>query len=121
MAKNNESLVERFKNIEDKIFDNLKDVELNIDYNEDRRTIMSNLKAYVKKVKNLEKLLDEYESVSEKLQEIVSEEEKQASITQAVVDMHEDSDELKAEIQNINGEVKIIKKKKKNNTAVKEF
>lgn len=115
------SLVERFKHIEDEIFEKLKDVELNIDYNEDRKLIMSSLKAYVKKVKNIEKLLDEYENVSEKLQELVSEEEKQAGVTQAVVDMREDSEELKTEIKNINGEVKIIKKKKNNSAAVKEF
>ena len=39
----------------------------------------------------------------------------------AVVDLREDSEEIKTEIESINGEVKVKQTKKKNNQAVREL
>ena len=120
MAKNDLSLVEKFKNVEDKIISELKDAELTIDYSADRKIIISNLKAYIKRVKSIEKILDEYEEISMKLEKLMEEDKK--GVSEAVVELREDSDELKAEIEVINNQVVLKQKKKKTSSAkVKEF
>lgn len=122
MNKETNKLVDKFKEVEDKIMEELKQTKLDIDYNADRRTVISGLKAYIKRVKSIEKILDEYEAISQKLEQAMSSGEHKKDITQAVVELREDSDELKNEIQIINGQtmVKCVKKKA-TNVSVKEF
>ena len=118
MVKKDLDLVQKFKDVENKIIKEIKETELVIDYDDDSKIIISNLKTYIKRVKNIEKILDEYEEVSQKLEELM-EKDKQG-VTEAVVDLREDSEELKAEIATINGQV-VITKKKKSAASVKEF
>lgn len=118
----NNELVDKFKEIEDKILSELKHTKLDVDYNADRKTVISGLKAYIKRVKSIEKILDEYELISQKLEKAMSKGDKQKEITKAVVELREDSDELKNEIQIINGQATVKRTKKKSSTAsVKEF
>lgn len=122
MGKVVNELVDKFKEIEDKILSELKQTKLDVDYNADRKTVISGLKAYIKKVKSIEKILDEYELISQKLEKAMSKDDKQKEITRAVVELREDSDELKNEIQIINGQATVKRAKKKISTAsVKEF
>lgn len=121
-AKKDNDLITKFKEIEDKILSELKQTELNIDYSADRKTIVSSLKSYIKRVKNIEKILDEYEALSRKLETAMVKGDKQTEVTTAVVDLREDSEELKTEIQIINGQTSVKRVKKKTTSAsVKEF
>lgn len=121
MAKE-DSLIDKFKDVEQKIFDSLKLVELSIDYNSDRKTILAELKNYIKKVKAVENLLDEYEMIADKLKLVTGDEEKNQSATSAVVGLREDSEELKAEIATINNQViSTPVKKKKTIDKTREF
>ena len=122
MAKQDLKLVDRFVEIEDQIIDLLKEVAIEIDYNADRKTVMSQLKAYVTNVKKVDKLFEEYEKIAKKIEGSTSDEEKDNDLTYAVVDLREDSDALKTEIENINGQVKVKQtKKKKSSQSVKEL
>ena len=122
MAKVVNELVDKFKEIEEKILSELKQTKLDIDYNADRKTVISGLKAYIKRVKSIEKILDEYESISQKLEKAMMKDDKQKEITKAVVELREDSEELKNEIQIINGQATVKRVKKKSSTSsVKEF
>ena len=121
-AKKDNELITKFKEIEDKILSELKQTELNIDYSADRKTIVSGLKSYIKRVKNIEKILDEYEALSRKLETAMVKGDNQTEVTTAVVDLREDSEELKTEIQIINGQTSVKRVKKKTTSAsVKEF
>ena len=121
MKKTENDLIEKFKQIETKILDELKLTNLDVDYNAESKVIVSGLKAYIKKIKKIEEILDEYEEISHKLEKMMGEDEKQKNITDAVVELREDSEELKNEIKNINGQVTVTKKKKTTKASVKEF
>ena len=121
MGKKEDELLVKFKEVEEKILNELKASDLNIDYSADSKTIISGLKTYIKRIKTIEKILDEYESVSKKLEKVMFDNDKQDSLTSAVVGLREDSEELKAEIEIINGNVQVKKKKKKTSAAVKEL
>ena len=121
MSKKDIDLLDKFKKVEEKFLKELKATELDIDYNADSKIIISNLKAYIKRVKNIEKILEEYESISNKIEQIMGDDVNQQEVTSAVVDLREDSEELKTEIQNINGQVVVKKKKKGSNGLVKEL
>ena len=120
MAKNDLSLVEKFKSVEEKILKELKETDLKIDYTSDRKIVISSLKDYIRRVKSIEKILDEYEEISKKLEKLMEDDKK--GVTEAVVELREDSDELKAEIAIINGQAVINQKKKKKSTEkLREF
>lgn len=122
MSKTDIELLEKFKKVEEKFLNELKATELDIDYSADSKVIVSSLKAYIKRVKNIEKILEEYESISNRIERLMDDDAKHQDVTSAVVDMREDSEELKAEIQSINGQVVVKKKKKKISSGlVKEF
>lgn len=121
MIKKENELLDKFKSIEEKILNELKATDLSIDYTADKKTIISGLKAYIRRVKSIEKILDEYEEISKKLEKVMGDDAKQEVITNAVVGLREDSEELKAEIEVINGNVQVKQKKKKTNSAVKEL
>lgn len=124
MAKteSDKELLDKFKEIEDKILRELKKTELNIDYNADKKTVISGLKDYIKRVKNIEKILDEYEAISRKLETAISKGDGKKDVASAVVELREDSEELKNEIQVINGQTMVKRVKKKASSAsVKEF
>ena len=121
MSKKEDELLVKFKEVEEKILNELKATDLNIDYSADSKTIISGLKAYIKRVKAIEKILDEYENVSKKLEKLMGGDAKQEGLSSAVVGLREDSEELKAEIEIINGNVQVKQKKKKTSGTVKEL
>ena len=122
MTKREISMVEKFVGLEEEIIDLLKDAEMDIDFSADRKTIMAQLKTYITKVKKVDKLFEEYETLAAKIGGSTNDDEKNQEITCAVVDLREDSVELKTEIESINGEVKVKQsKKQKNNQAVREL
>lgn len=117
-----EELISKFLEVECEIYEKLKETEMTVDFDADRKTIVSTLKKYVAKVKSLEKLFDEYERIANKIELLTGEEENKQDATNAVVELREDSDELKDEIEKINGQI-VVKKKKKKKTSnsVKEM
>lgn len=122
MAKQDLNLVEKFVDLEEKIIDLLREVNSDIDFSADRKIVMSQLKEYVLKVKKVDKLFEEYESLAKKIEGASNEDEKSQDLTYAVVDLREDSEAVKTEIENINGEIKVKKtKKKKTSQAVREL
>ncbi|MBR3885786.1 MAG: hypothetical protein IKJ33_04930 [Clostridia bacterium] len=122
MTKKDMNMVEKFVGLEEEIIDLLKEAEMDIDFSADRKTIMAQLKSYITKVKKVDKLFEEYETLAAKIGGSTNEEEKNQELTCAVVDLREDSEELKTEIESINGEVKVKQtKKQKNNQAVREL
>ena len=66
-------------------------------------------------------LFEEYEQLAQKIGVSTNDEEKNHELTCAVVDLRDEPEELKTEVENINGELKIKKTKKKNNQAVREL
>ena len=72
-------------------------------------------------MEKFDKLFAEYEAIAEKIGGSTNEEEKNHELACAVVDLREDSEEIKTEIESINGEVKVKQTKKKNNQAVREL
>lgn len=116
-----EELINKFLELEIKMVEQLNNTEMSVDFDADRKTIIASLKKYVSKVKSLEKLFDEYENLAKKIENLTGEEEKQVQATNAVVELREDSEELKTEIEKINGQVVVKKKKKKISQPVKEM
>ena len=122
MAKQEITLVEKFVNLEEQIIDLLKEVDLEIDFSQDRKKVMTELKSYIMKVKKVDKLFEEYEKIAAKIEESSSgEDKKNHEIACAVVDLREDSEEVKTEIENIQGEIKVKQVKKKSKAAVREL
>lgn len=129
--KREEALIEKFIKLENDIIDKLRETELSVDFEADRKNVIKSLKSYALKVKAVEKLFDEYEDTAKQIEQLTGEEENMQVITSAVVDLREDSDKLKSEIgvlteslteiENVNGEVIVKKKKKKSNESVKEM
>ena len=117
MAKQDLNLVEKFVNLEEEIIDLLKEVDGEIDFSADRKTVMSQLKNYVMRVKKVDKLFEEYEKLAKKIEGSSTDEEKNQDLTYAVVDLREDSEAVKTEIESINGEVKVKQTKKKKSSA----
>lgn len=122
MGKQETNLVEKFVELEEQIIDLLKEVELDIDFSLDRKQVMSQLKSYISKVKKVDKLFEEYEKIAEKIEESsAGDEKKNHDLACAVVDLREDSEEVKTEIENIQGQVKVKQVKKKTKAAVREL
>lgn len=122
MAKQDLSLVEKFVDLEEQIIDLLKEVDGEIDFSADRKIVMSQLKTYVMKVKKVDKLFEEYEKLAKKIEGSSTDEEINQDLTYAVVDLREDSEAVKTEIESINGEVKVKQiKKKKSSAPVREL
>lgn len=121
MKKNDEQLLEEFKKVEEQIRSDLKKAELSIDGQLDRKTIVANIKSYIKQVKHIEKLLEDYENLAKQIADYSGDDEKEEKITDAVVELREDSPELKTEIENINGQIIVKTKKKKSGEVTKEL
>lgn len=121
MSKSNLELLEEFKKIEQQIIDCLKSSEISFDENSSRKNIMTDLKSYISKVKDAEKLFDEYEKIAKKLSKVASDDAKNHTVVEAVVDMREEPEEIKTEIIDIDNNVVIKKKKKKITGVSKEF
>ena len=121
MTKRDLNLVDKFVDLEQQIIDSLMEAELSVDFSADRKTVMSQLKAYIMRVKKVDKLFEEYENIAKKIGGSTNEDEKNHDLTCAVVDLREDSEEVRNEIESINGEVKVKKVKKKNNQPVREL
>lgn len=120
--KKEEELIAKFIELEYEIVEKLNTTEMTVDFDADRKSIISTLKKYVAKVKSVEKLFDEYENLAKKIELLTGEDENQQVATNAVVELREDSDELKSEIEKINGQI-VVKKRKKKKTydTVKEM
>lgn len=122
MTKQELNLVDKFVALEEQIIDLLKEVDAEIDFSADRKKVMSQLKTYILKVKKVDKLFEEYENLAKKIESKSSDDEKNQELACAVVDLREDSETVKTEIENINGQIKVKQvKKKKSSQAVREL
>lgn len=120
MAKQDMSLVDKFKNLEQQLFDSLKNMDGKIDFDADKRTVLKNVKAYILKVKEIDNLFEEYEKIASMIEKTANKEDSQEFST-AVVDLRELSEEYKTEVEFVDGSVKVKKSKKKNTPSIKEF
>ena len=120
MEKQDISLVDKFKNLEQQLFDSLKDMDGKIDFDADKRTVLKNVKAYIMKVKEIDNLFSEYEKIASMIEKTANKDENN-EFSSAVIDLREQTEEYKTEVEFVDGNVKVKKSKKKNTPTAKEF
>jgi hypothetical protein len=126
MDKKETSLVEKFKKLEAELLQVLSESSSeNIDFEQNKTTLKTQLKAYVKKVAKASKLFEEYEKVADEIEKLTQSEaedaKKQAStFADAVVGLRETDSDYADKIE-VTSEGVVSKKVKKNKSGVKEF
>lgn len=119
-----EKLIEKLENIEKKMLEAINSTKPPKDYTVDDKKLKDDLKKYIEKVRIMESLLDEYEEVVKEVGKLINNEKAEEMLAKMVVDMREDTQELKTITEMINGEAvqkQIVKKKKKSLERIKEF
>lgn len=119
-----EKLIEKLENIEKKMLAAINSTKPPKDYTVDDKKLKDDLKKYIEKVRIMESLLDEYEEVVKEVGKLINNEKTEELLAKMVVDMREDTQELKTLTEMINGETvqkQIVKKKKKSSERTKEF
>lgn len=119
-----EKLIEKLENIEKKMLAAINSTKPLKDYTVDDKKLKDDLKKYIEKVRIMESLLDEYEEVVKEVGKLINNEKTEEMLAKMVVDMREDTQELKTLTEIINGEAvqkQIVKKKKKSSERIKEF
>lgn len=119
-----EKLIEKLENIEKKMLAAINSTKPPKDYTVDDKKLKDDLKKYIEKVRIMESLLDEYEQVVKEVGKLINNEKTEELLAKMVVDMREDTQELKTLTEMINGEAvqkQIVKKKKKSSERIKEF
>ena len=99
-----------------------------IDFEQTKAVVKSQLKAYVKKVEKAGKLFEEYEKVADEIEKLTQNEVGEANaeigaVTDAVVALRESNVDESEYIDAIDATTNVVKvvKKKKNKSSVKEF
>ena len=120
--KNKENeLIEKFKELEVKLLDLLKIDAVDFSEEEKKSVVKNKLKAYIKKVEKARLVFEEYEQVAKKIEKLSADKK----ISEDIVALREDlkTDEVEKYVDETlieQGEVKVVKKKQKNNKA-REF
>ena len=109
------SLVERFKKLEDKLVEVLKIEPLNFDAEKSAVEVKKEIKNYIKKVKIAKVVFDEYEQLAKEIEGVI--EKSESDMADEVVGLRE---EYVDQVEVVQDAVKVVKKKK-NNSATKEF
>ena len=96
-----------------------------IDLEQNKTTVKSQLKAYVKKVAKASKLFDEYEKVADEIEKLTQSEaedakKEESTFADAVVGLRETETEYADKVEVSKAGV-VVKKVKKNKSTVKEF
>ena len=126
MDKKETSLVEKFKKLEAELLQVLSESNVDdIDFEQNKTTLKTQLKAYVKKVAKASKLFEEYEKVADEIEKMTQSEAEDAkkessTFADAVVSLRETETEYVDKIE-VSSEGVVSKKVKKNKSSVKEF
>lgn len=129
MNKKEQGLFDKFKKLEAELLQVLSESGTEqIDFEQTKAVVKSQLKAYVKKVEKAGKLFEEYEKLACEIEQLTQNEFSEASaeigaVADAVVALREtkvDENEYIDAIDASSGDVKVVKKKK-NKSSVKEF
>ena len=126
MDKKETSLVEKFKKLEAELLQVLSESNVeDIDFEQNKTTLKTQLKAYVKKVAKASKLFEEYEKVADEIEKMTQSEAEDAkkessTFADAVVSLRETETEYVDKIE-VSSEGVVSKKVKKNKSGVKEF
>lgn len=126
MDKKETSLVEKFKKLEAELLQVLSESNgEKIDLEQNKTTVKSQLKAYVKKVAKASKLFDEYEKVADEIEKLTQSEaedakKEESTFADAVVGLREAETEYADKVEVSKAGV-VVKKVKKNKSTVKEF
>lgn len=116
-----EELLTKLEGVEKKINEAINSAKPPKDYSIDDKQFREEIKNYIKKVKKMESLLDEYENLVKQVSKLLGDESDE-SLNKMVVDLREDTEELKNLTEIINGQVVSKQvKKKKSSSSVKEF
>ena len=119
MVKNEDNLVDKFKEIETEILSILKNNKLDFDENLDNKTLKSRLKKYIANVKKAEKLFEEYELIADKIEKASADAQGSHKINKEVVELRKEAEE--SVIVEKTGDVIVVKRKKKIKGVEKEF
>ena len=129
MNKKEQGLFDKFKKLEAELLQVLSESGTEqIDFEQTKAVVKSQLKAYVKKVEKAGKLFEEYEKVADEIEKLTQNEVGEANaeigaVTDAVVALRESNVDESEYIDAIDATTDVVKvvKKKKNKSSVKEF
>ena len=129
MNKKEQGLFDKFKKLEVELLQVLSESGTEqIDFEQTKTVVKSQLKAYVKKVEKAGKLFEEYEKVADEIEKLTQNEVGEANaeigaVTDAVVALRESNVDESEYIDAIDATTDVVKvvKKKKNKSSVKEF
>ena len=129
MNKKEQGLFDKFKKLEAELLQVLSESGTEqIDFEQTKTVVKSQLKAYVKKVEKAGKLFEEYEKVADEIEKLTQNEVGEANaeigaVTDAVVALRESNVDESEYIDAIDATTDVVKvvKKKKNKSSVKEF
>lgn len=119
-----EKLIEKLEDIEKKMLAAINLTKPPKDYTVSDKQLKDDLKKYIEKVRIMESLLDEYEEIVKEVGKLINNEEAEDLLAKMVVDMREDTQELKTITEKIGNEIvqkQVVKKKKKSSERTKEF
>ncbi len=123
MKKDLETLVEKFKSIEEELIEILKSKPEDFDETLPKSVVKKALKEYIKKVNKAEGLFDEYQELAKKISKATSDEgDEVPELAKTVVEFRDDDAYVKAKPKTLREEKttkkKIIKKLNKNNQNI---
>ena len=129
MNKKEQGLFDKFKKLEAELLQVLSESGTEqIDFEQTKTVVKSQLKAYVKKVEKAGKLFEEYEKIADEIEKLTQNEVGEANaeigaVTDAVVALRESNVDESEYIDAIDATTDVVKvvKKKKNKSSVKEF
>ena len=121
MKSKETDLVEKFKKLENELLELLKIDEVEFSEDDKKQVVKNRLKAYIKKVEKARQVFEEYESVAKQIELYMPKND----VADDVVALRENpkAEEIEKYIDETiveQGQVKVIKKKQKNNKA-REF
>ena len=130
MDKKESGLIEKFKKLEVELLKVLSESnsdEINLEQN--KSVVKSQLKTFAKNVDKARKLFDEYELIAQQIEDLTSKNTKTSkqdsvknSIADAIVNLRQstEKDEYVDKLEAVNGNIKVTKKKK-NKSSAKEY
>ena len=123
MSKNEMSLVDRFKKLEEELVAVLKIEEPSFEEDTKKQVVKSQLKSYIKKVEKARELFDEYESVAKQIETLAKKDKEAVSAEIVALREEENKKEKEVYVDEILAEKGIVRqvKKKKKSVASREL
>ena len=86
MEENQEELLKSFKKLEKKLHAEIKKMPSTIQDSNDTRVLKQRIRSYINQLNEIKKLLEEYESVANKIEKLANSKKNGEEISKAVVD-----------------------------------